>query len=113
MPLVFDVRAEIYNKHGINFNSLNHLESIGLVQFSSIAGIVRRNFPKKFAVRYDGKPLALEMPGETDNKLEIGKVLLTKIGQELAPICRSRAVEGFRDYVMDQWKQYLPKSESG
>ena len=112
VPLVFDVQAKIYNKHGINFNSLSHLESIGLVQFNSIAGVVRRNLPKKFAVFYYGNPLTLEMPNDAGNKLEIGKVLLTKIGQELVPICGSRPMEGFRDYVMDQWKQYLPKPES-
>ena len=113
VPLVFDVRAEIYNKHGINFNSLSHLESIGLIQFNSIAGINRRNLTKKFAVLYYGKSLTLEMPKDDDNELGIGKVLLTKIGQELAPICGSESVEGFRDYVMDKWKQYLPKQESG
>ena len=113
VPLVFDHRAKIYNKHGINFNSLSHLESIGLVQFNSIAGLVRHNLPKKFAVLYYGKPLTLEMPKDADNKLEVGKAFLTKIGQELAPICSSRPVEGFRDYVMDQWKQYLSTSESG
>ena len=112
VPLVFDFRAEIYNKYGINFNSLSHLESIGLIQFNGVGGVVRRNLPKKFAVLYYGNPLTLEMPNDAGNQLEIGKVLLTKIGQELVPICGSRPVEGFRDYVMDQWKQYLPKSES-
>ncbi|MCY3789212.1 MAG: DUF2806 domain-containing protein [Gemmatimonadetes bacterium] len=113
VPLVFDVQAEIYNKHGINFNSLSHLDSIGLVQFDSLAGVVRRNLPKKFDVLYYGEPLALEMPKDADNGLGIGKVLLTKIGQELAPICGSESVEGFRDYVLDKWKQYLPKPEGG
>ena len=111
VPLVFDVQAEIYNKHGINFDSLNHLESIGLV--NSITGLVRHNLPKKFSVFYYGNSLTLEMPKDSDNELGIGKVLLTKIGQELAPICGSESVEGFRDYVMDRWKQYLPKSEIG
>ena len=113
VPLVFDVQAEIYNKRGINFDSLSHLESIGLVQFDSIAGIIQRNLPKKVVVFYYGKPLALEMPKVNDNKLEIGKVRLTRIGQELAPICGGRPVEGFRTYVMDQWKKYLPTTESG
>ena len=41
VPLVFDVDAEIYNEHGINFNTVSHLESIGLVQFNSLTGLVR------------------------------------------------------------------------
>ena len=112
VPLVFDVEAEIYNKHGINFSALIHLESIGLIQFDNFAGFVKLNFPKTFSVFYYGKWLTLEMPNDTGNDLETGKVLLTKIGQELAPICGSKSVEGFRDYVMDKWKQYLPKPES-
>lgn len=112
VPLVFDVEAEIYNKHGINFSVLIHLESIGLIQFDDFAGFAKLDFPKTFSVFYYGKRLTLEMPSDNGNELGIGKVLLTKIGQELAPICGSKSVEGFRDYVMDKWKQYLPKPES-
>ena len=111
-PLVFDQKAEIYNRHGINFGTLSHLESIGLVQFSGITGFQRRNLPKRFVVLYYGKSLHLEMPRDTDNALGIGKTLLTKIGQELAPISGSKSVVGFYDYVKDHWKQYLPKVEN-
>ena len=113
VPLVLDVQAEIYNKHGINFNSLSHLESIGLIQFNSITNISLSNVPKRFAVLYYGKSLVLEMPKDANNRLGVGMVRLTKIGQEIAPICRSKPVEGFWGYVMDKWKQYLPQPESG
>ena len=88
VPLVFDYHEEIYNRHGISFNTLNHLESIGLIQFSSINNIVLQNLTKKLTVLYCGKPLTLEMPNDAGNELEVGMVLLTKIGQELAPIMR-------------------------
>ena len=112
VPLVFDEQAEIYNRHGINFGTLNHLEDIGLVQFSSITSLGQGGFPKRFDVYYYGRRLRLEMHRETDNHLIIGKILLTKIGQELAPISGSKAVAGFYEYVKDQWKQYLPKIEN-
>ena len=111
VPLVFDDQEAIYNKGGIDFNSLSHLESIGLIQFNTLADIVRIGLPKKLAVSYYGKRFVLEMPKDADNQLEIGGVLLTKAGQELAPICGSTPVEGFREFVMDKWKQYLPKPE--
>lgn len=111
VPLVFDVQAGIYNKYGINFNTLSHLESIGLVQFDALAGFQRLGFPKNIVLFYYGKPLTLNFPNEADNELEIGKTLLTRIGQELAPICGSQPVEGFWEYVKDQWKQYLPEPE--
>ena len=112
VPLVFDERAEIYDKHGINFGSLNHLEDIGLVQFADLTGFGQGGFPKRFDVLYYGRRLRLEMRKETDNHLIIGKILLTKIGQELAPICGSKPVDGFYEYVKNQWKQYLPKVEN-
>ena len=111
-PLVFDQKAEIYNRHGINFGSLNHLEDIGLVQFADLTGFGQGGFPKRFDVLYYGRWLRLEMRKETDNHLIIGKILLTKIGQELAPICGSKPVDGFYEYVKNQWKQYLPKVEN-
>ena len=112
VPLVFDVQAEIYKKHGINFSTLSHLESIGLIQFNGSSSFSKLELPKTFPVFYYGNSLTLEMPKDSGNVLGIGKVLLTKIGRELAPICGSESVEGFREYVMDQWKQYLPKSET-
>ena len=109
VPLVFDVQAEIYNKYGINFSTLSHLESIGLVQFDNLAGFINQNLPKKFDVLYYDRALVLEMPQDAGNPLQIGKVLLTRIGQELAPICGSKPVDGFWEYVKDQWKEYSPE----
>ena len=96
---------------GLTLDTLSHLESIGLIQFQSL-GVKRLNLPKRFVVHYYGKRLLLEMPQEVDNVLKIGKTRLTKIGQELAPICGSKPVDGFYEYVKDQWKQYLPKVEN-
>ena len=109
VTLVFDVQAEIYNRYGINFSSLSHLESIGFIKFDNLAGFKRLGFPKTFGIFYYDRLLFLEMPNDADNQLEIGRVLLTKIGQELAPMCRSKPVDGFWDYVTDKWKQYDPK----
>ena len=108
VPLIFDFQSKIYNDIGINFGLLSHLESIGLVHVSSLTGFTYNDPPKKFAVHYYSKSLKLEMPSDTGNKLELGHVLLTKIGAELAPICESKPVDGFWDYVMDKWKQYKP-----
>jgi len=112
VPLVFDVQADIYNKQQIDFNTLSHLESIGLVRFDSIAGFSRLKLPKTFSVQYHGKLLFLEMPNATDNQLEIGRVLLTKTGQELAPIAGGKPVDGFWEYVLEKWKEHLAKTEA-
>ena len=112
VPLVFDEKTEIYNRHGINFNTLSHLESIGLVHFASPNNFKRFNLPKICFVHYYDKLLLLELLEEADNALDIGKIRLTKIGQELAPICGSKPVDGFYEYVKNQWRQYLPTVEN-
>lgn len=109
VPLIFDVQAKIYEENGITFNALSHLESIGLIQFNHLSGFRRLKLPKKFYVLYYGQPLPLEMPKDEDNELQLGHVLLTRVGQELAPICGSKPVDGFLEYVKEKWKGYLPK----
>lgn len=111
-PLVFDSEAEIYNGHGINFPTLSHLESIGLIYLSHLTGFSLQKLPKKFSVLYYGRALILEMPHDVDNTLDTGKILLTRIGQELAPISGSKPVEGFWEYVKDRWKKYSPEEKA-
>ncbi len=112
VPLIFDVQADIYNKRGLNFGSIIHLESIGLIQFENLSGFQRLKLPKRPNVFYYGSPLLLEMEKDSDNILELGHVLLTKTGQELAPICQSSPVNGFVDYVKEKWKKHLPQPKT-
>ena len=112
VPLVFDVQAKIYKRHGINFMVLQHLETIGLITFNNLEGFVQQGCPKKFSLAYGGRPFAFEMPKDTDNTLAIGKTMLTRIGMELFSICGAKPVDGFWEYLKDQWKEYLPKPKA-
>ena len=111
LPLVFDDGAKIYETQGIDFMGLQHLDSIGLIKFESSTGLHLKDLPKRVVFSYGGRPLVLVMEKDTNNTLEIGKTLLTRIGKELFPICGSKPLEGFLEYVKDHWKQYLPKPE--
>ena len=107
VPLIRIETAEIYRRHGINFDTLSHLASIGLIQFSANPGFRAGDLPKRVAVSYYGRSLTLEMRNNTNNDLDIGGVLLTRIGQELVPICRSKPVEGFWEYAKGLWGHFL------
>ena len=112
VPLVFASEAKIYNNHRINFTNLNHLDSIGLIQFGQMMGLSMR-IPKRSSVAYYyGRSFVLDLPRDADNQLDIGTVTLTRTGKELLPLCSSKPVEGFWEYVMTQWKEYLPKPET-
>ncbi|MDG6027482.1 MAG: DUF2806 domain-containing protein [Candidatus Brocadia sp.] len=110
-PLIFDVQASVYNYHGLNFNALSHLESLGLVQFNSLSGFRRLGIPKVVTVHYYGRPVTLTFPTETENDLDLGHVLLTRAGQQLAPVCAPTPVEGFFEYVKNRWmgQSLIPK----
>lgn len=103
--LIYDEQNEVYNKHGINFNTLIHLESIGFIQFDCLSGFRRLKFLKWISLQYYGQPTLLEFQKETDNELQIGKALLTKIGEELVPICGSSPEKEFYEYICDKWKK--------
>lgn len=103
VPIVLDVQGDIYNRQGIYFNSLAHLESLGLVQFNTLGGFRRLKLPKNITVFYYGKPTLLTFPAEIDNELQLGHVLLTRAGQQLAKVCDSAPVEGFYDFIYDMW----------
>jgi hypothetical protein len=58
--------------------------------------------PQPIEASYYGETILIEgnPPGVT---FSIGTVRLTSIGKELAPICVSRAVPGFMDFVVNMW----------
>jgi hypothetical protein len=103
VPLVFDFRGEIYTSNGIDFLALTHLETLGLVRFSNLTGFQRIGLPKRFPVSYHGVPVVLSLPAESDNSLEIGQVLFTRAGQQIAQVCGSTPVKGFFEYVCGRW----------
>ncbi len=114
VPLVFDVQQKIYNDNGINFGTLSHLESLGFIQFNNIAGYKRLGLPKNVGVFYYGTVVKLDFPNENDNEIELGHVLLTQAGQQLAPVCGSHAIPDFLKFVTDRWTAagLMPSAET-
>ena len=119
IPLVFDPKSKIYIDNGINFYALEHLESIGLVQFRSDNFVLRFplnevsmiHFNGVLRTHYYGKLLQLDIPMNSVINFNIGQILLTRMGEELAPICGSKPVEGFYEYIKNRWSGYLPTAE--
>lgn len=104
VPLVYDDEADIYNRHDINFETLKHLDEIGLVSSGSL-GYSDGRLPKRVTIHYHGTPINIEFPKDSDNDLYIGTVLLSQAGQELAQICNPQPVPDFLDYVIGEWSK--------
>ncbi len=108
-PLIFNAKDKIYNDQGLNFSTLTHLDSIGLIQFNHLTGFSWTGLPKRFIVQYYGQPLYLEMEKESGNVLPIGHVLLSKVGEELISVCLAPRIDGFEEYVKEKWNKYIHK----
>ena len=103
IPLIYDPQDEIYNQHNINFNSLRHLDDIGLITFNFIGAYQQIGLPQKGRVSYYEQVFEVEFPKEAGNVLDVGKVLLTKVGEELEPICGTEPIPGFEEYIVQRW----------
>lgn len=102
-PLIYETEHEIYAKQGMNFSRLKHLDAIGLVSLESVSGYVLQKLAKQAYAFYYGRPTAIEFPNDQNNTLQLGHVLLTTVGKELAPICGSRRNEEFYEYIIRKW----------
>ena len=89
VPLVFNHNHEIYEKNGINYGTLKHLESLGLIQHSVKEMILTKELTDIDKVSYHGSNLVLEVPNNGD--LLIGHVLLTKTGVEICQLFENEA----------------------
>lgn len=115
IPAIFDVFDPVYVTRGINFKSLSHLDSVGLIQFSDLTGFRRMSLPRITTIYYYGTPVRLEFSKDADNEMQIGNVLLTRTGAELAPICGSLPDPEIFEYVVSRWKRmgYIKVDQDG
>jgi len=106
IPLVFDFKAKIYKSNGINFSSINHLESAGLINICNPPGYHLYD-AEHVEMSYGDQQFILVVPiYEGRHRLPFGRVRLTKSGKELVSICDRKPIEGFVEYVQEQWETY-------
>jgi len=103
IPFIYEPAHEIYMERGITFVRLVHLDDIGLITFSDYSGFKKLLIPREILLHYYGTPIYVQFPQEQNNELDAGKVILTKIGTELAPLCGSKKLDGYLEYVIGKW----------
>lgn len=100
--LILDSGDEIYCKNGITFDTLKHLDSIGLISFEPLSGYKRTNFPKYSTIFYYGQPTTIEFD-ENGGEVNLGCVLLTNLGRELVDLSGSSKNQEFYEYMIKSW----------
>jgi hypothetical protein len=104
VPLVYDFNHPIYIKYGVTFDSLSHLDSIGLIHFDPLAGYMKTSL-REGHVSYCGDLVWIGFGKPEKNEMRTGNVMMTKAGMQLAPICGSKPRDGFVEYVREVWKR--------
>jgi hypothetical protein len=105
-PLIFDTQDEIYNNLGVDFESLLHLDDLGLIQFNSTPGFAHNELPEYFSALYGNEKLNLSVKNEK-KELHIGEVMFSKTGIELFTIIKAHKVDGFYEYVKNKWSKNI------
>ena len=101
MPLVFDINNPQPEDDIINFGSIQHLMSIGLI--TQGLGFMRNKIPKLWTISYYQKFVQLSFPAEHENTMPTGMVLLTTAGAQLATICGSQPNKDFFMRMVNKW----------
>lgn len=102
LPLIYEIKDEIYSKHGINLSALTRLMTIGLISWESV-GYVKKRLGRHTRLFYHGNPTKIQFPLETSNQLDLGHVLLTDLGKGLASISHAPRNQEFYEYVIERW----------
>lgn len=120
-PLIYLLEDEIYEQFGISYESLTHLDTIGLISFRTIE-VQGIHIPlQKVWTSYYEKPVILEFlkTDKSQHSVDIGHVTLTRVGKELVLLCGSRPSEDFFAHILSKWyarysvSSPWPRSASG
>ncbi len=106
VPIVYQSGA-MDSAVGLDFEELTHLDVLGLITFRDFGYSVTFNAPNEtrtqIGVAYYGFSYILHLP-EGHKDLDVGKVLLSSIGKELAPIAGGTPDHNYREGVLDVWR---------
>jgi Protein of unknown function (DUF2806) len=97
-----------FDPSDLSFEQLTHLQTLDLIRFESLTGF-SLNFKTALTramlpAIYYGKHYLLTMP-EGVKQLDTGKVMLTFIARELAPVAGSQPDEQYRTRMIEKWRQ--------
>ncbi len=101
-PLIYDKYHKIYNDKGIDFDSLNHLDDIGLIK---LRDFVIAELPKITKASYYGDEITIGFRTKNNNDINAGQVLFTRAGEQLIHVCGSSKSEEFKQYILERWRK--------
>ena len=104
LPLIFDVRDEVYKRQGLTLSGLERLAALGLIEFDT-QGFIKKGLGKHTRLFYCGKPTKIGFPDNTNNSLDLGHVLFTERGKQFFTAITVNRNQQFYEYVIRRWFQ--------
>ena len=105
IPVVLDPSDEIYVASGTNYGTVRYLDSAGLIDYGGVSHTAV-SLQRGDSISYFGEVLVVKDPGGKFG-IDAGVVNFTTVGLELFPICGSKPVDGFLEYIQGRWEKHL------
>lgn len=102
IPFVDKIQDEMYSKNGINFESVQHLDSLGLIKFNSVSGFKLEQRGEKggqFLIEYNEYKFWVKIADDKNTELSVGHLMYTQQGLELLKICSPKNNKDFLEYL--------------
>lgn len=102
--VISDFRDPIYKDAGITFEGLADLDDLGLIDFAPADTFNWEGLPQTTGLYYGRTFFSMSFMAGTDSNLKLGRVRLTRVGEELTKICETKEVDGFVGYLKRYWE---------
>jgi hypothetical protein len=117
LPIILDLEDEPVVDKGITYESLLHLQSLGLINLIGSTGLFSMTFTAEEGsdFSYFGKSYSIAHP-HSEIIIEVGKALLTTIGKELMPVAEAQPSHEYRALIVQHWRKqglHVIEHESG
>jgi hypothetical protein len=112
VPIVHDPDAPQLMEAGLNFASLTHLTSIGLIEFNAMQYGIKQNLTE-FTVSYCGEAHRLKSEGGGERRFEIGRTIFTAVGSELLDITDAQGADEYKQMALAGWSKLGWKEDAG
>jgi len=100
VPIIYSEDTKLYLNEGLRFDQLTHLRDIGLIRYESEGSFILSHREQSRTVFYHDIPVLIRFRSARSCKLDVGNVLLTKVGEQLAPLCGSQPNPEFFQFVV-------------
>jgi len=98
-PIIIDLSYEAFVKRNLTFGSLTNLEALGLLRFNASPTFALKTPPNQIIITsYFGRMVFLN-----PHTLNLGVVILTQPGEQLARVCGATPVDGYFEYMLRRW----------